>query len=191
MASEKRQEFAKIRSKLVKETATKEFICARCGKVSSSVNIHHMKELWDGGGNELDNLIPLCSTCHEEWDLYDAVGLDFGNFLVSLPVGIWVLLTASGLFRYPHYLSEVLRTSYKMQFASHALKFGDRSKKDYLEYYNELEKQNAVFNSFPYSDHDKMLELYGSIYETIENADDAISLINKNSEKIIDRFRAS
>lgn len=191
MASEKRQEFAKIRNKLIKETATKEFICARCGKVGSSVNIHHMEELWEGGENELDNLIPLCSTCHEEWDLYDAVGMDFGNFLVSLPVGIWVLLTASGVFRYPHHLSEVLRNSYKMQFASHALKFGDRSENGFIEYYNELKRQNAMFDSFPYSDHDKMLELYGGIFETIESAEDAILEINKNSEKIINKFRAS
>lgn len=52
MVSEERKEFAKMRRKMLCRTGSKQFICARCGLASKSVNIHHIEELHQGGENK-------------------------------------------------------------------------------------------------------------------------------------------
>jgi 5-methylcytosine-specific restriction endonuclease McrA len=40
--------------------------CRKCGS-SSDLEAHHIKERVYGGADVLDNLITLCSRCHDEW----------------------------------------------------------------------------------------------------------------------------
>lgn len=40
--------------------------CRKCG-ANHGLHCHHIKAVMDGGGDELDNLITLCSVCHTEW----------------------------------------------------------------------------------------------------------------------------
>ena len=37
--------------------------CSYCGR-AGRLEVHHVKALRDGGGNELENLRTLCRTCH-------------------------------------------------------------------------------------------------------------------------------
>lgn len=39
--------------------------CSRCGS-HKSLQLHHIKPKSTGGGNELDNLEPLCNDCHHK-----------------------------------------------------------------------------------------------------------------------------
>lgn len=52
--------------------------CAACGKaiarksdghwVMEGGDVHHMRALSEGGGNEVANLVPLCRSCHAKAD---------------------------------------------------------------------------------------------------------------------------
>lgn len=169
MASVSRQEFAKKRKALLAQTASGQFICARCGRFSKSVNLHHITELIDGGSNDNRNLIPLCEDCHIEWDTCADVGMVFGEFLVSLPSMTWQMVAMTGLLRSPHSIGKALAGVYKMQFTGGALRFTAIKKQNrvYFDYWDELKRQNEMFPSYPYSNHDKMIKLYGSMYETL------------------------
>lgn len=171
MASEERKEFAKMRKRLLNRTGSKQFICARCGLSSKSVNIHHIEELIGGGENRTENMIPLCGDCHREWDLCYDVGMDFGEFLVSLNSKAWQIATKIGFFKSPYSVGKALETVYQVQFSGNAVKYPG-VEDDPLSYFKELKKQNQVFNAYPYSDHKRMLELYGGFYVTIENKDE-------------------
>ena len=81
---DKRTEFAGLRKKWMKEHDWKGFVCSRCGRYSKNVHLHHIQELVHGGGNTPENLIPLCSKCHREWDYYPD-GYPFEQFLVTMP----------------------------------------------------------------------------------------------------------
>ena len=73
-------------SKYVRELF--DFYCARCGKdcrnsknADSVLQVHHIDE--NPGNNELENLIPLCATCHLKIEKearlhapYDAIQLE-------------------------------------------------------------------------------------------------------------------
>jgi hypothetical protein len=169
MASVSRQEFAKKRKVLLAQTASGQFICARCGRFSKSVNLHHITELIDGGSNDNRNLIPLCEDCHIEWDTCADLGMELGEFLVSLSPTTWQMATMTGLFRSPHAIGEALIGIYKMQFAGSALRYTVIKNQNgaCFDYWNELKRQNEMFPSYPYSNHDKMIKLYGSMYETL------------------------
>ena len=172
MASEKRLEFAKLRNRLLHQTGTKEFICARCGKFGKSVNLHHIEELIQGGENELSNLIPLCGDCHAEWDVCADVGMTFGEFLVSLPFGSMQIAAYIGLFKSPEPIGNTLENIYALQFTGRAFKWEAKRGKDgsWIDYWRELERQNSIFNAYPYSDHTKMIELFGTMYKTLPAA---------------------
>ena len=63
MANAKRRKLgADIRSLLLTQTGYK------CGNPNCrgiiTLEIHHIVQVADGGGNELDNLLPLCPNCH-------------------------------------------------------------------------------------------------------------------------------
>lgn len=47
-------------------------LCAECGQQAEQV--HHIKMIQDGGGNEWDNLKALCCACHEDADHAKCVG---------------------------------------------------------------------------------------------------------------------
>ena len=40
--------------------------CAVCGKVTDHTEIDHIKPLWDGGTDEIENLQVLCYKCHQK-----------------------------------------------------------------------------------------------------------------------------
>ena len=39
-------------------------LCSVCGKMA--VDIHHIVKRSQGGSDEVDNLIPLCRSCHDK-----------------------------------------------------------------------------------------------------------------------------
>ena len=39
-------------------------MCKREGRYTAATEVHHIKPLADGGTNELENLMPLCKSCH-------------------------------------------------------------------------------------------------------------------------------
>lgn len=182
MVSEERKKFAKMRRKMLYRTGSKQFICARCGLASKSVNIHHIEELHQGGENKTENMIPLCGDCHREWDLCHDVGMTFGEFLVSLPSKAWQIATKLGFFKSPHPTGGAIEAVYQVQFSGHAVKYPG-VEEDPLAYFKELKKQNELFSAYPYSDHKKMLALYGGFYETIEDGEE----FNKYSKNILDK----
>ncbi len=188
MASKERQEFADKRRMLLAKTTSKQFICARCGKCSKSVHLHHIKELIDGGSNDNKNLIPLCENCHIEWDDGADVGMEFGEFLVSLSSMTWQIAAMTGLFRSPYPVGEAFANIYKIQFTGNAIKFdvGKNRGDKFFSYWDELKQQNEMFQAYPYSDHDKMIKLYGKMYETLSS--DAFA---KHTKKIAEDFTAS
>lgn len=57
--------------------------CVRCSRVQG-LEIHHRIQVKDGGGNETENLLVLCSRCHDEWHNIDAV--------LQMPFGQWIEL---------------------------------------------------------------------------------------------------
>lgn len=175
MASEQRKEFAAFRSRLLNGTASKEFICARCGEPSKSIHIHHIEELISGGENNLTNMIPLCGDCHLEWDTCADIGMKFGEFLVSLPCKTWQMSTAIGLFKSTESIGNALKNIYKLQFTGNALKYEN---KNGYSYWDELKRQNRIFSAYPYSDHEKMIELYGNMYMTVQ--EDEFERLSKN-----------
>ena len=169
MVSEERKEFANMRRRLLNKTGSKQFICARCGLASKSVNIHHIKELFEGGENKTKNMIPLCWDCHREWDLCHDIGMTFGEFLVSLPSKAWQTATYIGLFRYYGKLGGKLKNIYQIQFTGNALKYPGVDENPMI-YYEEIERQNKIFSAYPYSDTNEMLRQYGTFYETFDNS---------------------
>lgn len=46
--------------------ARDEHRCQKCF-ATSGLEVHHKLERVHGGGDDLDNLITLCSHCHDEW----------------------------------------------------------------------------------------------------------------------------
>lgn len=41
-----------------------EYTCQDCGKTNKKLYVHHIEYLCNGGSNNPDNLISLCSVCH-------------------------------------------------------------------------------------------------------------------------------
>lgn len=169
MAREERKEFAKLRVRLLNLTESKQFICARSGLSNKSIHIHHLKELVSGGNNETSNMIPLCGDCHSEWDLCHDIGMNFGEFLVSLPSKTWQTATYIGLFRYYGRIGDILKNIYQVQFTANALKY-PRTEENPLAYFEEMERQNKVFSAYPYSDSNEMLRRYGQCYDVFDNS---------------------
>lgn len=164
MQKAKREEYADFRRLLLKNENIKSLICARCGRFSKSVELHHLKELIFGGENNVKNLIPLCNNCHCEWDICGEIGMSFGEFLVSLPVTAWQVASYTGLFRSNIGVGEVLENIHKILFNSQAIRYNNQN----LDaYWQELKRQNIIFSAYPYSELDKMLELYGDMYKLL------------------------
>lgn len=74
--------------------------CRKCGYSGPgfALHIHHIVEVQDGGGNEPENLILLCVTCHDEWHAYDATSaLPFEEWLAVPPMRLMVRAWLSGM----------------------------------------------------------------------------------------------
>ena len=164
MASEeaiaRRKAFASYRKSLLRQNNISALICARCGYESNSVHLHHIKEIVCGGEDSAQNLVPLCSECHKEWDVCSVAGMNLGEFLVSVSSITLQTAIKQGLTRSDVTIGDALKTLYEAQFAVNSIK----SQSD--DYWSEMEKQNRVFNTYPYSNHVMMMNTYGSMYKT-------------------------
>jgi 5-methylcytosine-specific restriction endonuclease McrA len=49
--------------------------CQKCGS-TTGLEAHHKIERSDGGADTLENLIALCSLCHDEWTVLESIGFD-------------------------------------------------------------------------------------------------------------------
>ena len=156
----RRREFETYKTKLLRQNNISLLICARCGYENKSNHLHHIKEVVYGGEDSAKNLVPLCSECHKEWDVCSAIGMNLGEFLVSVSSITLQLSIAKGLLYSNVATVDVLKTIYEAQFSVNSMK----SQHD--DYWEEIEKQNSVFNTYPYSDHTAMMNTYGSMYKT-------------------------
>lgn len=70
----------------------------RCRKCSSGTGLeaHHRKERVNGGLDELDNLITLCSLCHDEWTYLEPPAhlLSFDAWLTVPPAQVLAIVFA-------------------------------------------------------------------------------------------------
>lgn len=158
---ERRNRFTKIRKTLLKEHHMKELICARCGKMSKSTHLHHIKPIIEDGDDSPYNLIPLCHTCHGEWDYYEPNGVKFGSFLVTPNISMQIAMLKTGAVFHESFNLKAMELLYSTQFYGMAMRY----EIPFEDYRYELEKQNAVFNQYPYSDHYLMFMFYGKVFK--------------------------
>jgi hypothetical protein len=64
--------------------------CVRCGRCDG-LHTHHVQAQADGGSDEPENLVELCSPCHGEWHAVEAVGLIPFEKWVETPPAMWLL----------------------------------------------------------------------------------------------------
>lgn len=189
MSSEARKEFQKIRNQIMRKYGFKELICARCGYSNKSNHLHHIDALIWGCQNIEDNLIPLCSICHQEWDHYENLGIGLGEFLLIPSSLTMAILLANGMGKLNNSVGEIFMNFSHIKFYGNAFAYENkhRGKPVATDYFEQLERQNEVFSSFPYSNTEKMLCLYGKIFEITdspEEIDNYINLIRKRKVKI-------
>lgn len=166
--NEKRVEFEKLRKRWMKEHGWKGFVCARCGRFGKSTHLHHIQEVVYGGDNTPDNLIPLCGSCHREWDNYPE-DYPFEQFLVTMPGKILCLtqelcdIEGAELFTTKAWLAfcgSVYR-AVNMAKASE-----DMEEQGWFSH-DLLYEQNQFFSRYPYSDEawrrDMLNRVYGDI----------------------------
>lgn len=168
MKEDKRAEFQKLRNRWMKEHGWKGFVCARCGHFSKSAHLHHIKELVYGGENDPKNLIPLCSQCHHELDVYSN-DFPFEHFLVTMPGVILPVTHEISMFDGAEILStrtllSICASVYwsaNLAKTSHLLEEMDILASDLLC------EQNKFFSKYPYSDEDwrtrQMKQVYGEL----------------------------
>lgn len=165
---DKRTEFAKLRKQWMKDHEWKGFVCARCGRYSTSVHLHHIQELIHGGENAPENLIPLCGDCHRELDVYPE-GWEFEKFLVTLPGLALPITQKAGLLDGAEYFT----TRGWLGFCASAYRAVNMAKAG-----NKLEEQewtasdlqyaqNQFFSKYPYSDESWRAEQLKSVYGEI------------------------
>lgn len=72
--------------------------CRKCGRGKNQAQLdgHHIVAKMDGGGDELNNLITLCSACHGEWEVAEATCVvTFEEWLTYPPyvhlLSLWML----------------------------------------------------------------------------------------------------
>ena len=56
-------QWRKIRAIFLSENPLCE-MCKQEGRYIDATEVHHIKPLSEGGGNEFENLMPLCKSCH-------------------------------------------------------------------------------------------------------------------------------
>jgi hypothetical protein len=152
----------------MKDNGWKGFICARCGKYGKNIHLHHIVELVHGGENVPENVIPLCSACHSDWD-YFPDKYPFEQFLVTMPgmllplssematiegadmfsTRAWIALCAS-VYR----ATNIAKASYTLE--------DDGWLASDIEY-----NQNQFFSKYPYSDYNwranQLKQAYGEL----------------------------
>lgn len=116
---------------------------------------HHIKPIYRGGIDQPEDIIPLCGQCHQEWDIFKEYGMDFGDFLTTLPEHTIARLYSVGAFRAEEKID--LSIIYRLQFTGRAFSHDN----DPEAYWDLLKEQNQFFCKYPYSDHRAMLEAHG------------------------------
>ena len=160
-----RTEFNKFRRRLLKENNIEHLICARCGEWRHSVHLHHIVPLVSGGENKAENLIPLCFVCHDEWDSWDGDGFDFGTFLLTPPIRYIRKVFFGKMAMSKQSLMLYRATQRPMRSHDWAEMYHDGE--DCEQYRVEWERQNAIFNTYPYSDMFEMFRLYGNVNDPV------------------------
>lgn len=154
-----RSEFNRMRRRLLKENNIEHLICARCGEWRHSTHLHHMKALVEGGTNDVENLIPLCGSCHREWDEWDNGQVDFGVFLITPKIQD----IRKVFFGRIAISAQSLRLTRAMRECVYSQQWDEVCHEGEDEYRVEYKRQNEIFNTYPYSDAQKMLEVYGDV----------------------------
>lgn len=151
--SDNRADFQKLRNRWMKEHGWKGFVCARCGYFGKSVHLHHLVELVYGGDNTPENLIPLCSECHREWDNYPEE-YPFEQFLVTMPSRVLPMIPelcaihGAQIFPTRAYLA-LLSSVFR---AVNMTKTGHVLEEDGIVTRDLMWEQNDFFSKYPYSD---------------------------------------
>jgi hypothetical protein len=150
----------------MKNNGWKGFICARCGRFSKSVHLHHIQELVHGGENIPENLIPLCGDCHRELDFYpDNYPLE--QFLVTMPGMILSLSTEMATFKGAELFSTrrwmaLCASTYR---AVNLVKAGRELESEGWTANDFMYAQNIFFCKYPYSDErwrsEQLKQVYG------------------------------
>lgn len=166
MGKNRRNEFTKVRNKILRDNNIEMLICARCGYMHKSNHLHHLKPIVKGGDDDPFNLIPLCEVCHQEWDYYESLNYSFGKFLVTPNCNTVGTALKAGIGRVPSHVGILFQGIYAMQFTGNAIKLSNA-----LDYYEEFTRQNEIFCRYPYSESSTMLALYGDIYDEISMND--------------------
>lgn len=73
-----------LKIRWVAEFGKETLICNRCGYDKSyNIQLHHKKYVKNGGGNQPDNLEPLCRNCHGEEHYKNGIDNDFNKFNIT------------------------------------------------------------------------------------------------------------
>ena len=66
--------------------------CQKCGR-RNGLECHHLQPRRRGGSNESDNLITLCTACHNEWDAAESgTHMTFDEWMDTPPYSALVAL---------------------------------------------------------------------------------------------------
>ena len=185
-----RAEYTKLRRRILKENEIKVMICARCGRWSRSVHLHHIKELVYGGENATENLVPLCSECHNEWDIWDDGVIPLGQFLLiprlrDIRKHFFgkMAMSSKSLQTYRAAMMSTRSWEWAKEYHGEGEEYGDED-----EYYNEMYRQNMIFNAYPYSNLEEMFSLYGEMNTPVTLEDLSFAKTNEAfSDELIKR----
>ena len=65
--------------------------CQKCGAKNTKLYAHHLIPLFEGGSNELKNLVTLCEECHKDMHFHMRYGKIIGTLTSTLTI-IYFLL---------------------------------------------------------------------------------------------------
>lgn len=150
--SEARKKYYSDRTKLLRKHSIKKLICARCWYSSKEVHLHHLQEVLRGGSNEPSNLVPLCSRCHREWEIYEGHKFEFEDFLhtpsaVGFAAAIKSITTSGSDQRKVEDIGIWLLRLNQSERISNQFDSGDPD-----DFEIEVERQNEIFNKYRYSE---------------------------------------
>lgn len=144
--TEERKEFARFRRQLMKEHCFPGLICMRCGHFSKSGgHLHHVIPIIKGGKTGLDNLVPLCHSCHDDVHRFNHDVLSLKDF-VCIPdqysMGVGVL---TGAFDSDLSTRETFDLIMRCGRNIEMLKYEEKRPDDWPEYSVLWEEELAVF----------------------------------------------
>lgn len=129
-----RKEFnSKVRNAYLKDNNICE--CEKCkkNKSISNLHVHHIIALADGGTNDYNNLIALCTRCHDEWHSIEGLNfIEFDKWLRTPPYFVLVNVFHE-ITELPGNLSPArIKRMCEVQFNLYK-KFGDKTENEVKE----------------------------------------------------------